>query len=75
MFYSYYEAQLQDLIYTLYVYDLPAGNGSKSLEIIDNEICKCSITIKNDYCLTRAVVVGLAKILFIVKKFIWSNSN
>ena len=61
MLYNYHEAQLQDLIYTLYVYDLPAGNGGKSLKIIDNEICKCIITIANDHCLTRAIVVCLAK--------------
>ena len=58
MFYNYYEAQLQDLISTLYVYDLIAGTSGKSLKIIDNEICKCIITIPNDDCLTRAVIVG-----------------
>ena len=61
MFYHYHEAQIQDLIYTLYVYDVPAGNGGKSLKIIDNEICRCIITIPNNHCLPRAVVVGLAK--------------
>ena len=61
IFYNYHEAQLQDLIYIIYVYDLPAGNGGKLLKIIDNKICKCIITILNDHCLSRVVVVGLAK--------------